>query len=258
MHAWLFYAAKRATLRPSSTGVSQRRTYFRTRIFQYRFAHPLSRAFPRVGINANRDTAPNRESSVFRVPFLVAISLVIAFGGGIVSTLVALEATSGFGSIKIGAWNAFPESQTIEADPYAKAHRADAGKLLYGTAEGLAFTAANDSSGQRLTGQCRYTLTGNLPPARFWTIYVADQQGNLLDDGSGRPIALNSRNLLHGPEGGVSITLASKATPFNWLAVPTNGDFKLVLTLLDTPIAGSAGLIDITMPTINKTDCGNA
>ena len=76
---------------------------------------------------------------MFRVPFLVAISLVIAFGGGIVSTLVALEATSGFGSIKIGAWNAFPESQTIEADPYAKAHRADAGKLLYGTAEGLAY-----------------------------------------------------------------------------------------------------------------------
>ncbi len=195
---------------------------------------------------------------MFRVPFLVAISLVIAFGGGIVSTLVALEATSGFGSIKIGAWNAFPESQTIEADPYAKAHRADAGKLLYGTAEGLAFTAANDSSGQRLTGQCRYTLTGNLPPARFWTIYVADQQGNLLDDGSGRSIALNSRNLLHGPEGGVSITLASTATPFNWLAVPANVDFKLVLTLLDTPIAGSAGLIDITMPMINKTDCGNA
>ncbi len=214
--------------------------------------------FPRVEINANRGAAPNRESSVFRVPFLVALSLVIAFGGGIVSTLVALEATSGFGSIKIGAWDAFPESQTIEADPYAKAHRADAGKLLYGTAEGLAFTAAMDSGGQRLTGQCRYTLSGNLPPARFWTLYIADQQGNLLDDGSGRPIALNSRNLLHGPQGGVSVTLSATATPFNWLAVPADGNFKLVLTLLDTPIAGSTGLIDITMPAIEKTDCGHA
>ncbi len=195
---------------------------------------------------------------MFRVPFLVAIALIIAFGGGIASTLGALEATVGFGSIKIGAWDAFPEAQTIEADPYAKSHRADAGKLLYGTAEGLSFTATNDGSGERLSGGCRYLLKGNLPPARFWTLYAADQQGNPLDDGSGRPIALNSRTLLHGTEGGVTIAIASVAQTFNWLTVPAQGNFKLVLTLLDTPVAGSSGLIDITMPTITKTGCGNA
>jgi len=68
----------------------------------------LRGAFPRSGISANRDIVPKRESSVFRVPFLVAISLIIAFGGGIASTLAALEATVGFGSIKIGTWDAFP------------------------------------------------------------------------------------------------------------------------------------------------------
>ncbi|KXG88072.1 DUF1214 domain-containing protein [Agrobacterium bohemicum] len=195
---------------------------------------------------------------MFRVPFLVAISLIIAFGGGILSTLAALEATDGFGSIKIGAWDAFPEAQTTEADPYAKSHRADAGKLLYGTAEGLSFTAANDSSGQRLTGECRYRLTGSVPPSRFWTLYAADQQGNLLDDGSGRPMALNSRTLLHGPDGGMDISVAAVAQTYNWLAVPAGANFKLVLTLLDTPVAGSTGLIDIKMPDIQKTGCGNA
>ncbi|WP_320199226.1 DUF1214 domain-containing protein [Agrobacterium sp. rho-13.3] len=195
---------------------------------------------------------------MFRVPFLVAISLIIAFGGGILSTLAALEATDGFGSIKIGVWDAFPEAQTIEADPYAKSHRADSGKLLYGTAEGLSFTAAADNAGQRLSGGCRYRLTGKVPPSRFWTLYAADQQGNLLDDGSGRPFALNSRTLLHGPEGGLEIGIASVAQTFNWLAVPAGGNFKLVLTLLDTPVASSTGLIDITMPDIQKTGCGNA
>lgn len=195
---------------------------------------------------------------MFRVPFLVAISLIIAFGGGILSTLAALEATDGFGSIKIGAWDAFPEAQTIEADPYAKSHRADAGKLLYGTAEGLSFTAADDSSGQRLTGECRYRLTGTVPPSRFWTLYAADQQGNLLDDGSGRPMALNSRTLLHGPDGGMDISVAAVAQTYNWLAVPPGANFKLVLTLLDTPVAGSTGLIDIKMPDIQKTGCGHA
>lgn len=195
---------------------------------------------------------------MFRVPFLVAIALVIAFGGGIFSTVTALNATVGFGSIRIGSWDAFPEAQTIEADPYAKSHRADAGKLLYGTAEGLSFTAAVDSDGQKLTGACRYTISGNVPPSRFWTLYAADQQGNLMDDGSGRPIALNSRTLLHTPNGGIDISVAAQAQPYNWLAVPQSGTFKLVMTLLDTPVAGSTGLIDITMPTIAKTGCGNA
>ncbi|NTF31218.1 DUF1214 domain-containing protein [Rhizobium skierniewicense] len=195
---------------------------------------------------------------MFRVPFLVAISLLVAFGGGILSTLAALEATDGFGSIKIGAWDAFPEAQTIEADPYAKSHRSDAGKLLYGTAEGLSFTASTDSDGQRLTGQCRYRLSGNVPPSRFWTLYAADQQGNLLDDGSGRPFALNSRTLLHGPDGGMDISVAASAQTYNWLSVPQGRNFKLVLTLLDTPVAGSTGLIDIKMPDIRKAGCGNA
>ncbi len=195
---------------------------------------------------------------MFRVPFLVAISLIIAFGGGVFSTFAALEATTGFGSIKIGAWDAFPEAQTLEADPYAKSHRADAGKLLYGTAEGLTFTASNDSDGQRLSGGCHYSLKGTVPPSRFWTLYVADQQGNLLDDGSGRPVALNSRTLLHGQESGMRLTVAADAQTYNWLAVPKNGNFKLVLTLLDTPVASSTGLIDIAMPEIRKTGCGNA
>nr|WP_246705157.1 DUF1214 domain-containing protein [Rhizobium sp. RM] len=182
----------------------------------------------------------------------------IAFGGGIASTLVALEATSGFGSIRIGPWDAFPEAQTIEADPYAKSHRADAGKLLYGTAEGLSFTASVDSEGQRLTGECRYRLAGTVPPSRFWTLYAADQQGNVLADASGRPFALNSRTLLREPEGGIDVAIAATAQTYNWLSVPQGQTFKLVMTLLDTPVAGSSGLIDISMPEIRKLECGNA
>ncbi|MCW8056406.1 DUF1214 domain-containing protein [Agrobacterium tumefaciens] len=195
---------------------------------------------------------------MFRVPFLVGIALLIAFGGGIAATLAALEATSGFGSIRIGSWDAFPEAQTIEADPYAKSHRADAGKLLYGTAEGLAFTASVDSDGQRLSGECRYRLAGAVPPARFWTIYTADQQGNVLAEDAGRPFALNSRTLLRSADGGIDITIAPDAQTYNWLSAPQGQTFKLVMTLLDTPVAGSSGLIDISMPQIRKLGCGNA
>jgi hypothetical protein len=115
-----------------------------------------------------------------------------------------------------------------------------------------------DSDGQRLTSSCRYRLAGITPPARLWTLYAADQQGNPLDDGSGRPVALNSRTLLRGPEGGVDITISATAQTYNWLAVPAGQNFKLVLTLLDTPVAGSSGLIDLTMPQLQRTGCGNA
>jgi len=40
--------------------------------------------------------------------------------------------------------------------------------------------------------------------------------------------------------------------------VPQGQTFKLVMTLLDTPVAGSSGLIDIAMPQIRKLGCGNA
>jgi hypothetical protein len=194
---------------------------------------------------------------VFRVPLLIAIALVIAFGGGIWSTLAALNATTGFGAIKLGAWEAFPEAQTAEADPYAKSHRANAGRLLYANAEGLVFTAMVDDTGERLSGDCAYTITGHTPPARFWTLFAAGPGAPAPSSQSDLPTAVNSRTVLHDADGGFRIGLGRIAVAGNWLAVPDNGAFRLTLTLLDTPTAGSSGLIDLSMPSIKKTGCGN-
>jgi len=194
---------------------------------------------------------------VFRVPFLIAIALAIAFGGGIWSTLVALDATIGFGAIKLGAWEAFPAAQTAEADPYAKSHRANAGKLLYASAEGLVFTAGVDETGARLAGNCSYRLTGHTPPARFWTLFATAPGAAPPPARSDLPRALNSRTVLRDGDGGFEIAISAAAQPGNWLAVPETGPFRLTLTLFDTPTAGSSGLIDLTMPRIERTGCGN-
>ena len=42
----------------------------------------------------------------------------------------------------------------------------------------------------------------------------------------------------------------------NWLALPDTGAFSLVLTLLDTPAAGSSGLIGLEMPKVESMGCG--
>jgi hypothetical protein len=195
---------------------------------------------------------------VFRVPLLIAIALAIAFGGGVWSTRVALDATVGFGAIKLGAWEAFPDAQTDQADPYAKSHRANAGKLLYASAEGLSFTAAIDDSGERLSGNCSYVLSGHTPPARFWTLYAAAPGAPVASMNSDLPTALNSRTVLRGKDGNFDIAISAATRPSNWLSVPGQGNFRLTLTLLDTPTAGSSGLIDLTMPRITRTGCSNA
>lgn len=195
---------------------------------------------------------------MFRVPLLVALGLIVAFGVGILSTIYALNATIGFGSIKLGAWEAFPRAQTSDADPYARSHRAKAGKLLYGSAEGLAFSATTDDSGERLRGSCTYRITGQTPPARLWTLFVAHNDGRPLALTSNRPSATNSWNVLRDADSSFTVTISTDAQPGNWLAVPSRGAFKLALTLLDTPTAGSSGLIDLTMPRIERIRCGHA
>jgi hypothetical protein len=194
---------------------------------------------------------------VFRVPLLIALTLAIAFGGGILTTLSALNASAGFGAIRIGVWSAFPDVQTANADPYAKSHRAKAGRLLYGSAEGLTFTAASDEAGEQLNGTCTYRISGKTPTARLWTLYAADPDGRPLATRAELPAAHNSQGILRNRDGSFAITVSPTAKPMNWLALPDTGAFSLVLTLLDTPAAGSSGLIGLEMPKVERLGCGN-
>jgi hypothetical protein len=192
---------------------------------------------------------------VFRVPLLVALSLAIAFGGGILFTLSALDASAGFGAIRLGAWQAFPALHTEAADPYAKSHRARAGRLLYGTAEGLEFNAGDDDAHDRLTANCNYRISGQTPPARLWTLFSVGPDGKPLAPQPGRPAAINSWIVLRNADSSFSVTVSREAVAGNWLALPPAGDFRLVMTLLDTPAAGSSGLIDLSMPKVEKIGC---
>lgn len=195
---------------------------------------------------------------MFRVPLLVAVVLVIAFAGGIFSTLSLLDATVGFGAIRLGAWEAFPDAQTSGADPYAKAHRAKSGKLLFGSAEGLSFQADQDDRGEKLSAACDYRLSGQTPIARAWSLYVARPDGQAITTSEGRPMSLNSWTVLRREDSAFTIELSRDAKPGNWLSLAGSGPFRLVLTLLDTPTAGSSGLLDLSMPALVRVGCRNA
>ncbi|MCY6381513.1 DUF1214 domain-containing protein [Hoeflea prorocentri] len=193
---------------------------------------------------------------MFRVPATIAAIFVIAFGGAMLSAAYALKATVGFGSISLGPWKAWPHAQTEKADPYAKAHRARAGRLLLGGAEGLVFIAGADSSGARLQTGCDYTIQGQTPPARFWTLHVTDNDDSLLPVDQVFPAAYHSQNVLKQQNGTFEITASTLPRSGNWLALDGQDQpFKLVLTLFDTPTAGSSRLIELQMPQIVAGEC---
>ena len=192
---------------------------------------------------------------MFRIPFLVALALLTSFGLGIGSALMMLDASSGFGAIRLGPWVAFPEAQMESADPYAKSHRARAGRLLFGTAEGLQFQASEDNRGTALSPVCTYRITGQTPPARFWTLFAADRNLDPVAADPALPAAYNSWTVLRASDGSFVVTVSAQAQPGNWLAIDREKPYRLVLNLLDTPTAGSSGLIDLKMPDIELVAC---
>ncbi len=195
--------------------------------------------------------------AVLKAPFMVAITLIIAFTGGVWSVMAALSATAGLNASRIGPWEAFPQAQTRRADPYARAHRAREGRLLYGSAEGLSFTAQEDGAGEPLNAACRYRLSGLAPAARFWTLYARPLEG-AAPAATDRPVALNSRMVLREANGSFTIEVSAAAQPGNWLAVAPDGRFALIFTLFDAPAASGNGFNEIPMPELQKTGCGHA
>lgn len=192
---------------------------------------------------------------MFRIPLLVVIALFVAFFGGIWSAQWALEATSGFGGLTVNNWTAYPDIQTADADPYARAHRANDGKLLLGQAEGLIFRAEHDKEGFGLDASCDYQLVGNVPPALFWTLRATPLDDAIWNLPGGRPISVNAHNVLHDEDGAILISLSYNAQAGNWLALEKEGPFELKLTLIDTPTSHEQGIRELEMPEIVRGEC---
>jgi hypothetical protein len=186
---------------------------------------------------------------------LVALTLAISLGGGAASVWYALQAEYGFGTVTVGAWTAHPEIGSPNADPYSKAILAREGVLALGLAEGIVFVAQRDSSGEALRRECHYQLTGAMPPARFWTLYAADQTLSVLAPTGRRAPALHSLELLRSPGQGMTISASNRPAAGNWLAISGSGPLSLVLSFYDTPISTSTGLENITLPSITKAGC---
>lgn len=183
--------------------------------------------------------------------FAFAIATFVGLG----ATLFALTRGTAFGTFTIGAWTAWPKNGTVDIDPYARAKIARTGELPIGSGDGVAFFAQSDDKGRPLDGRCDISISGITPQARYWTITLYGQDGNLVGNSANRQ-GFTSQEIIRKSDGGFEITAAPRTRAGNWL--PTGGveRYILVIRLYDSPVsvATRAGR-EAPMPSIKLESC---
>ncbi|MEL7273042.1 MAG: DUF1214 domain-containing protein [Pseudomonadota bacterium] len=187
--------------------------------------------------------------------FVLFFVVLIGLAGGGALSWVSIQNNHGFGALTVGRWTAWPLAGSRDADPYTRAKVAADGEVPLGAAEGLAFHALTDEAGRALRRQCQYRLSGQTPPARYWTLAAHGLTGAVLGDGPVDASRLISHKMLRSSDGRFSLEVGPRLAGGNWLAVRGQGEYQLILRLYDSPITSTRGIVDPEMPRIELLGC---
>lgn len=189
-----------------------------------------------------------------RILYISVIFLIGLFFAGWSSKYV-LDNNFGSNIINVGPWSALPFVGGQRVDPYTKSTLAITGKLPLGAAEGLVFTATTDSGGENLKLNCNYIISGDTPLSRLWTLVAYNVSGKAIENKNGAKSGVFSGAILRFPNSTFKISLGTYPRSGNWFPLNGKGEFKLVLTLYDTPITSDIGVIRQNMPDIKLEGC---
>ena len=190
-----------------------------------------------------------------RLIFVSLIALIIATAVGLGATWTTSTRGTSFGAITIGAWTAWPRTGAADIDPYARAAVARSGALPIGSGDGVEFIARTDDKGRQLDGRCDVSVSGITPSARFWTLTLYDQRGNLVSNSLQR-YGFTSQEIVRAADGTFDIRIAPRSRSGNWL--PTGGldRYLLIVRLYDTPVGvATRSQRDAPMPSITTVGC---
>lgn len=174
---------------------------------------------------------------------------------GLAVTFLVVEQGGGFNAVVAGPWVALPRNGVDNIDPYARAILAHSGELPLGASEGLSFVAHGDSSGAPFDPNCDYLLSGQAPPARYWTLTLLSPSGSLIDNKASR-YGFTSSEILRAADGHFDVTVARQARPGNWLPTGEAAKFIVVLRLYDTELnAIGFGFDETKLPRLVRGAC---
>jgi len=185
----------------------------------------------------------------------VAIVVMIGLLLGGISANFALQRSHGIGAVNAGPWSAWPFVGGVEVDPYTIAKATTDGTIPLGAAEGLAFEAISDQSGDPLRRECDYEISGETSATRAWTLSAYDPDGELVMNQADLLSAIFSGNVTRYPDSSFALTASASPKAGNWIPLSGEGRFKFILRLYDTPITSNSGVIDPQMPRIVNNGC---
>lgn len=191
--------------------------------------------------------------------FLINTAVVLLIGlilGGL-SANFALQRSHGIGAVRAGSWSAWPFVGGAQVDPYTVAKATTDGTIHLGAAEGLAFEANSDQTGEELRRECDYEISGDTSAAKLWTLSAYDNAGKLVLEDTQRISALYSGNVTRYQDSSFVLKIGARPQSGNWLPIEGKGEFKLILRLYDTPITSNSGVIDPQMPRIKPIGCAS-
>lgn len=190
------------------------------------------------------------------LPFVIRLTLavIVAVVIGLGSAWLTVGEGWAFRSFRAGDWSAWPEGGSRAPDPYSRAILARTAQVPLGGGEGIAFFASRDSDGAPIRGGCEYTLVGETPAARLWTLSVVDAQGEVPAHRSGRT-AFHSREVLRRSDGTIEITLSPQARPGNWMPIPDSGALTVVMRFYDAGVANPRTAGPVALPRIVWKAC---
>lgn len=172
--------------------------------------------------------------------FPLALVLAASVALGLGATYEAVTRTRGLDTVRLGPWEGWPRSGTVQADPYARAVFARSGELPLELADGLLFLASNDSTGAPLDGRCDIRIIGTLPQSRLWTITLTDEDGHLIANDARRH-GFTSAETVYRDDGEIDIVLSPRARAGNWIPSGARGRVRVALRLYDAPFSFSSG-----------------
>ena len=172
---------------------------------------------------------------------------------GVAATWFTVFAGTMAGGVSDGPWKTSLYAGSSEGGPYLRASIAVHGLLALNRNETIYYTAATDSDGNALSGQCLYRLVGRDPPTRWWSITAYGADDFLIPNPAGRySVSMNS--VARRADGTFTITVSKGAAAANWIPV-ADGKFNLSIRLYNPSSAVAADPQHVALPTIAKVSC---
>jgi hypothetical protein len=165
---------------------------------------------------------------VNRIPQIIGVRFGVMIAGGLLGFASATFALSRAGLSDVqgqAGWQQWNLSAETSMQPYSLGRFLADGQLPPSNAQNEYFRST-DKDGKALRGDCRVTLKGKLPPARWWTIAAVTRSGQTASPAS----VISAAQAILEADGSIELTVNASPVPGNWITPPPGG-YSLVVTL---------------------------